>query len=79
MASPQCAGAVAIPRPMVDPPQQINNNLMCIGCGKKGAEFHLINKCPIMISWINKSAATKSNSSKVDTIEQEPLNWTSLS
>ena len=74
MASPQCAGAVAIPRPMVDPPQQINNNLMCIGCGKKGAEFHLINKCPIMISWINKSAATKSNSSKVDTIEQEPLN-----
>ncbi|CAF2025527.1 unnamed protein product [Rotaria magnacalcarata] len=74
IASPQSAGAVAIPIPLVDPPQQINNNLMCIGCGKKGAEFHLINKCPIMISWLNKTATTNTNSSRVATIEQEPLN-----
>ena len=78
MVPPHSAGTVAIPSQIVNPPQQFNNNLRCIGCGKTGAEFHLLPKCPVMISWWGNAPTSRANSSGVAAIEEanvnEPLN-----
>ena len=70
IAPPQRAGTVAIPNQIVSPPQQLNNNLMCIGCGKSGTEFHLLPKCPVMIAWWGNAPTVRANSSRVAAIEE---------
>ncbi|CAF2161396.1 unnamed protein product [Rotaria magnacalcarata] len=78
IAPPQGAGTVAIPNPNLNQPQQLSNNLMCIGCGVRGADFHLLPKCPVMISWWGNAPTSQSNNPRVAAIEQnnveEPLN-----
>ena len=78
IAPPQSAGTIAIPSQVTSPPQQLNNNMMCIGCGKTGADFHLLPKCPVMISWWGNVPTSRSNNPRVAAIEQsnveEPLN-----
>ncbi|CAF2070486.1 unnamed protein product, partial [Rotaria magnacalcarata] len=70
IAPPQSAGTVAIPSQIVSPPQQLNNNMMCIGCGKSGADFHLLPKCPVMIAWWGNAPTVRANSSRVAAIEE---------
>ena len=70
IAPPQSAGTVAIPNQIVSPPKQFNNNMMCIGCGKSGAEFHLLPKCPVMIAWWGNAPTVRANSSRVAAIEE---------
>ncbi|CAF2019310.1 unnamed protein product, partial [Rotaria magnacalcarata] len=70
MVPPHSAGTVTIPSQIVNPPQQFNNNLRCIGCGKTGAEFHLLPKCPVMISWWGNAPTSRANSSGVAAIEE---------
>ncbi|CAF2210927.1 unnamed protein product [Rotaria magnacalcarata] len=70
IAPPQSAGTVAIPGTTINPPQQMSNSLMCVGCGKSGADFHLLPKCPVMISWWGNVPTSRSNTPRVAAIEQ---------
>ncbi|CAF2163474.1 unnamed protein product [Rotaria magnacalcarata] len=70
IAPPQGAGTVAIPNQIVSPPQSLNGNLLCVGCGKSGVEFHLLPKCPVMIAWWGNAPTVRANSSRVAAIEE---------
>ncbi|CAF4336320.1 unnamed protein product, partial [Rotaria magnacalcarata] len=74
IAPPQGAGTVAIPNQIVSPPQSLNGNLLCVGCGKSGVEFHLLPKCPVMIAWWGNAPTVRANSSRVAAIEEAGTN-----